>query len=215
MLQATCYRCPAPASSREHCPPRALFPRGHRHNLLTVPSCEEHNGRKSQDDEYLAYVVAVHHQSNAFAEDCQKRLFRAITRRPSLGKKIFHDISPVELEGVETGAFSVDMGRLNRGLEAIVAGLYFRDQGRPMRHVPRVHTDAFYWKDDKSALVRDPDMDALQAIVDQGLQSAPLKSENPDVFWYRSMYQPDGRFVMQMKFFRGLTVAALADAPPA
>jgi len=59
MPQPTCYMCDQSSTSREHVPPRCLFPeskdvRGDfRQNLLTVPSCDEHNSGKSADDEFL------------------------------------------------------------------------------------------------------------------------------------------------------------------
>jgi hypothetical protein len=53
----TCYMCDQPATSKEHVPPRCLFPKGQRDRLITVPSCDTHNREKSQDDEYLRDVL--------------------------------------------------------------------------------------------------------------------------------------------------------------
>ena len=43
----TCYACERPASTIEHCPPKSFFPSGQRQDLMTVPSCEEHNIEKT------------------------------------------------------------------------------------------------------------------------------------------------------------------------
>ena len=58
-----CYWCGRDATSREHVPPKCLFPEDKdiksiykgtfRRSLITVPSCDEHNLAKSHDDEYL------------------------------------------------------------------------------------------------------------------------------------------------------------------
>ena len=59
----TCYMCAAEETSREHAPPQCLFPaasdigRDLRRNLITVPSCDEHNSKKSADDEFLRAVI--------------------------------------------------------------------------------------------------------------------------------------------------------------
>ena len=57
--------CDSSARSREHVPPRNLFPEAHesggvdyRINLITVPSCDAHNSAKSKDDEFLMLVSA-------------------------------------------------------------------------------------------------------------------------------------------------------------
>lgn len=52
-----CYWCGKLATSREHVPPESLFPENkdikmisnysYRYNLITVPSCDEHNMSKS------------------------------------------------------------------------------------------------------------------------------------------------------------------------
>ncbi len=48
---APCYWCGGPSCGQEHVPPDALFPDGHRKNLLTVPACRDHNfGLKRYDD---------------------------------------------------------------------------------------------------------------------------------------------------------------------
>lgn len=64
-----CYWCGKLATSKEHVPPKCLFPEfkdtkdvydnSFRHNLITVPSCDEHNLVKSRDDEYLMTCLAV------------------------------------------------------------------------------------------------------------------------------------------------------------
>ena len=64
MQQEQCYMCSRAATSTEHVPPKCLFPElkdakeNLRINLITVPSCDEHNGKKSDDDEFLMVSIA-------------------------------------------------------------------------------------------------------------------------------------------------------------
>ena len=61
----TCYMCGNPAITKEHVPPKCLFPEKkdigtdkYRLDLITVPSCEKHNNLKSDDDEFLMVSLA-------------------------------------------------------------------------------------------------------------------------------------------------------------
>jgi hypothetical protein len=60
-----CYMCNEHAISKEHIPPKCLFPelkdipdKNFRTNLITVPSCVNHNSKKSNDDEFLMVSLA-------------------------------------------------------------------------------------------------------------------------------------------------------------
>lgn len=56
--------CDKEATTVEHVPPKCLFPEFKdagedlRVNLITVPSCDDHNGKKSRDDEFLMVSLA-------------------------------------------------------------------------------------------------------------------------------------------------------------
>ena len=62
-IKEKCYWCGVDATSKEHVPPKCLFPEDKdiqkiahdtfRKNLITVPSCDAHNLEKSHEDEYL------------------------------------------------------------------------------------------------------------------------------------------------------------------
>lgn len=63
-MPESCYMCDKPGVTVEHVPPKCLFPEQKdaginlRSNLITVPSCEEHNCKKSDDDEFLMVSIA-------------------------------------------------------------------------------------------------------------------------------------------------------------
>lgn len=74
-----CYMCHRDADSREHVPPKCLFPEkkdvgtsAYRNNLITVPSCELHNSNKSKDDEFLMVSIAgiIGNNSIGYAHNC-------------------------------------------------------------------------------------------------------------------------------------------------
>ncbi len=83
-----CYKCGKPATSREHVPPKCFFPEkkdvghdGFRKNLITVPSCDEHNYQKSDDDEFLlASVAAVLNNNSVGFNHNQSKVKRAMQK---------------------------------------------------------------------------------------------------------------------------------------
>src|SRR5437016_4846066 len=51
---AICYLCrKRPGTTRDHVPPKNLFPRPRPSSLVTVPCCEKCNNRFSKHDEYF------------------------------------------------------------------------------------------------------------------------------------------------------------------
>lgn len=112
LTQDKCYRCSSPAVTKEHVPPRNLFPeddskrRSYRKNLIKVPSCNFHNGMKSDDDEFLMISIAgiVGNNFVGFMHNATK-VDRAIKRksRQFLYKAIIRNAKnkTVKIEGYE------------------------------------------------------------------------------------------------------------------
>jgi hypothetical protein len=69
MKSRNCYFCGRPATSKEHVPPKSFFPetKEERINLITVPSCDEHNNKKSETNEYMFQYFAA--SSNLIREE--------------------------------------------------------------------------------------------------------------------------------------------------
>ena len=112
-MSDSCYICSAEATSREHVPPKCLFPeykdvpdRDFRRNLISVPSCDTHNSSKSQDDEYLLFILISHYENNAVAkEQFSTKIVRALKERPS--RRQFYQTKQLKvlLNGERTLAF--------------------------------------------------------------------------------------------------------------
>ena len=120
-----CYYCGKAASSREHVPPKCLFPEekdlangvNYRKNLITVPSCDEHNLHKSKDDEYLQLILVHGYFNNTAGRDhFNKKIVRALTRRPALLAALYGNQHPVTVNSQPTVAVDIDRERFNRSL---------------------------------------------------------------------------------------------------
>lgn len=139
-----CYFCGKAATSDEHVPPKALFPKGkdlpesrlYRKNLITVRSCEEHNSEKSKDDEYLLYVLAMSLPSNDIGKNqFLTKVLRAIKRKPRLIEALLSEVRGVDVndtkndEWLKTIAIKPDNARLISIFIHIAKALYFYEMG--------------------------------------------------------------------------------------
>lgn len=193
--QEFCYWCGAPATSREHVPPKCLFPEGKdfkdliqkdfRKNLITVPSCDAHNLRKSNDDEYLMICLASRTGNNVEAFfQAYTKVRRARERNPS--------IIDVESEAIIETAnaqfpvqwVNVDTLRLSHSFEAIARALYFYEFGVQFEGRCQVVTRLFSHPDAVQSTqfnIRACEMIELEIPS----WNTGTKGENPEIFTYQ------------------------------
>lgn len=140
MNSKKCYWCGKHATTKEHVPPKCLFPEhkdisqllkdDFRKNLITVPSCDRHNYEKSDDDEYLLSCLAGKVGNNSLAFFHTKtKLKRVFEKRKNILK--IEDEGVLKVKDVEFPVFftTIDFPRLIRSFEAIARGLYFFEYG--------------------------------------------------------------------------------------
>jgi len=138
---SSCYRCDRPATSREHFPPKAFFPRGGNLQLKTVPSCAIHNNGKSKDDLYLLTHISINAGSG---ENLPKKIFtRSIL--PSLKRSPAFRAALLEgAEWLSGGArrYPVELSRFDDFFDGFVSAVYFdrygsrfNDRTHRLRHV--------------------------------------------------------------------------------
>ena len=196
MQSRYCYVCGKPATSDEHAPPKCLFPESkdtvdgadYRINLITVPSCDEHNSAKSHHDEYLMQALAGSYTSNdvALQQSCTK-VKRAFEKRPSKAESFVKSSQPVLLKREhdsdwEEGAQIIVEGeRLDLVLENCARAIFFHETGRRIQGTAQVIT-AFtqYLNED------------LQKSINESVEQAsnhfkyhPQRGANPTIFWYK------------------------------
>ena len=97
MDDKSCYykNCKNEITSSEHIPPKCLFPKGYRKELITVPSCDEHNTQKSNKDEYFRNILTLHVENNILGgEIAENKTFRSISRNRLSENSILKDFIP-------------------------------------------------------------------------------------------------------------------------
>ncbi len=218
-MKLRCYACEREETSREHAPPQCIFPtakdaRGsnYRQNLITVPACDEHNLRKSKDDEYLMMVLVANFGNNQVANaQMSSKVIRAWLRRPHLATMAVKNPAPARLNGEETMTFQVDLPRFNRAMELIARAVTF-------------HQYQFKWPDkcvvwspsmlpskaETAAAVMDTSKQLLEAIP-HIFRDKPLLGSNPEIFQFRTHLpeKSDGLGLVQLLFYEGFNVCVM------
>ncbi|MNV33414.1 hypothetical protein D3C71_1247810 [compost metagenome] len=187
--------CAREATSREHAPPRCLFPEAkdvpngmnYRRNLVTVPSCELHNCEKSHDDEYLLFVLSGSYTSSDVGlTQFLTKVRRAFERRPSTAANFVRRFTPVQLKrigdaGWDQGAqVIVDGARLDSVLSNSARALYYYHTGSKFQGPTEVFTNFTMYLDEKTqAAVSELFKNTRRHLADE-----PVFGENSAVFSY-------------------------------
>lgn len=213
----TCYMCGVPATSREHVPPVCLFPEEKdiqtsvfRNNLITVPSCDLHNSKKSQDDEFLMGCLAGIIGNNVIGFfHAHTKVKRAMQRK---GKEFIHvlmkDAQGLNLKDDKGHVFSVlvgrpDFNRLKACFEHIAYGLYYHKFGKRFEGTCHMLLDFLTYEDER--------MEKYKLLCRKRLNIEPKKPKaegaNPEIFRY-AFFEPDeiGLIALRMAFYEGAQV---------
>lgn len=199
----TCYMCSAQETTTEHVPPDSFFPEGFRQNLLTVPSCDEHNTKNSMDVEYVRNVLCQHADN-----DAARRAFatakRSYEQSPALFTRTFAQIRKVTIEGHETGAYPIDLKRLEKVMKSVAHGLFYRDYGKPhdgdftMFPSSLAYPDAFY-RGNTDPWAR------FRAYLKSG-NFVSKSTSNPSVFKYGVLEIGEGQIFYRLTFYETFEV---------
>jgi len=223
MTGLCCYFCGKPATSKEHVPPKALFPElkdspdniDYRKNLVTVPSCDLHNSSKSKDDEYLLYVLTMSLPSNTVAKNqFLSKVMRAIEKRPELLNRVASALQPVTVHDRESGewintvAVQTEHSRLLSAFEHIARAIHFHEAGSVWEGKVTVVIEFTLSLGNISANVT---QEALVVELNGSLHGVPLMGDHPAVFAYQSVVHANGK-IMRMHFYGDSKVAVALQA---
>jgi len=224
-MNKICYFCGEPATSREHSPPKCIFPRAkdsadqtdYRNNLIVVPSCDIHNTAKSTDDEYLLYILTMSIASNRVGgHHFLFKVYRAITRRPKLLERIMIEHEYVTAHDTinntwhKTLAFKVDDKRLNSVFTHIAKAIYFnefQDIWNESVNILPEFTLSF------SDIKKNQLQEAFINEVNSFLSETPRKGNNQDAFYYQ-VRKLDGKTVMRLCFYENSKVTITSKQLP-
>jgi hypothetical protein len=202
-----CYQCGEPGTTREHVPPKSIFPDAYRKNLITVPSCPTHNLGNSRDVEYVRNILTSPIQTNEIARQyVLDKVSRSYDRSPALLRQTFDEITPVIVMGQQTAAFNVDMERLERVMIAIAYGIHFHYFKKKFYGGWNIVCGQFISMD--SIKTNEPDG---YDVVRRMLKNVPVKyiqMPHPQVFACGVYTETPHKIIMEFRFYEGLVIHA-------
>lgn len=165
----TCYfqGCTEKGKTKEHIPPRSFFPEGEKLNLLTVRSCEKHNGEKSTNDLYvLAQICMNSSPSNRAREVFLSKVVPQLSYNNDALRKMLLEGSYKVDGGV---AYAVNTERFDEFFTAMSCGLIFKSQKAQLP--PEYRISHIYHR-----LIHETDeqLDALEAAIAEFYDEPPL-----------------------------------------
>ncbi|MDC6166270.1 hypothetical protein [Paucibacter sp. XJ19-41] len=209
----TCYMCEKPANTTEHAPPKCIFPESkdvavglnYRKNLITVPSCDEHNTAKSRDDEYLLHVLAASITSSPTGlTQFLTKVRRSLERNPSLVNSLMPGDTPVMRhvphKATLEEAFPIVANgeRIDRVVSHCARALYFHETST--KFAGRVKVIAPFMSYGLATF--DNAVSGALALAKAFLADTAARGENPEVFSYKFARGPQTA-VMLLSFYGG------------
>lgn len=204
-MKLTCYMCEAPATSQEHAPPACLFPepgtfgRNLRKNLITVPSCDLHNSKKSEDDEFFRATLCL--ASAEHSKAAQHQFFGKILRGVRRSPRKYSGYAP--RANVPTpakkAAFTTDPARFERCIDHLARALCFHTYGVKWQLPVAIASPNIMKLSPSGELSAHQSLEAVR-VMRAVLASVPSRGENTEVFLYRVLLQ-DGVLAFGAQFY--------------
>jgi hypothetical protein len=209
--------CDRPATSLEHVPPKCIFPERKdlncgdlRVQLITVPSCDIHNSKKSKDDEFLMVSLAgiignnsigYRHKftkvNRAIRNTCGRLLNAAFLSRK-------HFVVKYEKNAyVELIRGTPDYERLNTCFDQIARGLHRYHFGTRFQGITKVILGYIVHAEPYPKTFGE----FLKHRFEIDLRGKPMCGANPRVFYYQfSERDQIGVFSLKMCFYEGAEI---------
>ena len=208
--------CDSESTSREHVPPQCFFPDSEssfsgkdlRKNLITVPSCDLHNSKKSEDDLYLLHVIAFTYQCNPEGLHLfTKPIRKTRESRPYLLKTFFDQFEKVYVNGQPTLAFELDIQRFDNGITCMANAIYFFSFQTKWNEPLEIFAPSARYSS-KVPNYNEGNAKLLKAeSLDDGSQKF---GENQDIFFYQFIEGdlPEHK-LLRMVFYQGFVIWAI------
>lgn len=185
------------ATTRDHVPPKSIFPKPRPDPLITVPACAQCNNGASDDDDKFKVYLSLHTAGN---NEIARKLFlektkRTLDRNQALLNKIRDESMEIVIESNNSGkekrtAIKWDSRVHDAVIERTIRGLYFHHTGNVLQK--RTKLSVQWLKEVPS----DPKLAALLERCetvsigeDQVIYKYAIYGENPKYsFWVFDFY---------------------------
>ncbi|MBK6987911.1 MAG: hypothetical protein KBF92_02210 [Bacteroidia bacterium] len=211
-MSKKCYRCGKDATSKEHAPAKCYFPEEaeYRKNLITVPSCKEHNEDTSKDDEYVRNWICMSLGNNGTAyKQFFGKVIKSIQESPGLKAIMFKNAKRVFVEDekgnkLPTWAFELDRVRFDSAIIKIAYALFYNTYKETWHKDLHTMTDFLVYGD----MTQDEQGALLQSFRGQ-IHEHHFDGNNPQVFKYKFLQTESEDIheqVLRMQFYEGFEI---------
>lgn len=220
-IHSICYWCGQPATTREHVPPRGLFPKGYREELIRVGACNTHNTDFSRLDERFKIYIQTVSASQLAVDDFKSKTVKGLNRPEAAGlvKSLSDSSFYHEINGEKRIVMKIDTENTEKFVEKIVRGLYFYHTGKHILGENRIISCSIQFYNP------DTNYEEFFKIMLPVLQSNIMTegdNENPDIFRYRFYYLDlFDAFIIALNFYKSVEFVAMVlpetipnDLPP-
>lgn len=202
------------ATSREHVPPLCLFPEkkdtkglDFRKNLITVPSCDLHNSKKSDDDEFLMLSLSGLIKNNPVGNIQQlTKANRGLRRKNKyfIEKEVLRNHRYGKFRTTDGKFRIISIGnpnykRLSECMEHIAYGLYHHEFKERFQGEIRMILEFIEYSDENLQTMKKFLKQRTEVEKELNLE---IKGDNPEVFYYQ-FHKPDefGLIGLKMVFY--------------
>lgn len=203
--------CTEVATSKEHAPPKCLFPEtkhvgeenNQRIDLITVPSCDAHNGQKSGDDEYLLYLFSMSKRANGYGKvNFHTKVVQSARRRPKLANKLLENEAMIDDEL----ASEIDRERVDKTIGQIARAIFHHETG--LKWFPPVHVNTTIFdvtdEQDGVEIDRKSIISTRWGFLSQTLallKDKKWQGNNQKTFKYKFLYENNEFLLMHFMFY--------------
>jgi len=200
-----CYYCNSEATTVEHIPPRCIFPKGQRNQLVTVRSCKKHNNSKSGEDEYFRNILTIMMNSNNIGQnEFQERTLKSLKRNKNNSKNFLKNRKRIQFDGRDTYAITLD-NKILSYISMMVSGFYFHN-------FEKTFTDSWDIIIQNKILNITQEYDKAYFELLTNLNKYKknfrnIKTQNPEIFTYSYLKLSD-LVVYRLVFYGGINIYA-------
>ena len=204
-----CYWCGNQATSDDHVPPKGFYPTALRKNLITVPSCTEHNTGFHQLDERMRFYIQAVSETPIAEEAFTGATIRGLLKpeAPGFLKKIVSSMRTALVDGKPGVSGSVEAGDVEKFSERLARGIHFWHYKSQLKgKIFLTNTHMVHLNVNVS-----PGILALEEMV-QHLQKGQVTHDQVFRYWYGKVKEPGGEgFLFKAVFYEtvGFYVTAI------
>ena len=211
MTRQMCAICgESPATTRDHIPPKGIYPKPRPKGLHTVPCCARCNNSAGPEDEEFKVLIGFGAEDGPRQQDA---VIDSIAKTVGSNRRIAEQIFSTKRYGYAqrgssvfepTVAVSFDRGRHCKVITRHIRALYWRQTGKCLGK----HTEV------RVVLPQDMNTVSTQEMKERMDCLKPYEL-NDKTFVYKVQFRDDGTSIWRMQFFGKHTVFGYTQAPKA